>query len=223
MACRRPRAGAGLDRVRLTFEGCVTSRPRCASRRPALPDSADRAAARTSRGGAGPASDPRPRSRCAGSDPGTPHPRCRARRESQLAGSQQPDQPDRVATVGLDLVTRPFGIRPRRVHAHIDPALRDRPRGSTPTSIPRRRASPARANPVGPASYTATTAVAKPPKNPTSSSGAPSSWRTASSPESRSSTAAVSGRRAHQDRQATEPSSPWSAPSVCGCGPPREC
>ena len=45
------------------------------------------------------------------------------KRERQLPGREQPDQPLRVAPVGLDPVPRRARNRPRRDHPHIEPAL----------------------------------------------------------------------------------------------------
>jgi hypothetical protein len=56
----------------------------------------------------------------------------RHERERKLPGGQQPNQPHRVATVGLDTVTRPLRDRPRRRHSHVDPALTSRPRKPEP-------------------------------------------------------------------------------------------
>ena len=61
----------------------------------------------------------------------------RHEREPQLAGRQQPHQPDRVAPIGLDPITDALRDRPGRDDPHIDPTLLAA------------RASP---NPVGPAS-----------------------------------------------------------------------
>ena len=85
------------------------------------------------RDGGGRASDRRgrPRSRapghgsCSSSTLGT-----NAKR--QLAGRQQPRQAGRVATVGLDAVTRALRDRPRRHDLHVDPALPRRARQPEP-------------------------------------------------------------------------------------------
>jgi len=61
----------------------------------------------------------------------------RHERKPQLPGGQQPHHPERVTAVGLDPVARALGDRPRRRHAHVDPAL---------------AAGPREADPVGPAS-----------------------------------------------------------------------
>ena len=63
-------------------------------------------------------------------------------REPQLAGREQPRQPDRVPPIRLHVIGR---------------ALRDRPGRNNLERDPRSRAARANPKPVGPASYTACT------------------------------------------------------------------
>ena len=50
----------------------------------------------------------------------------RDRHQRQLAGCQQPREPDRVPLVGLDPIPRPPFRAPRRTHRHLDPPRRAR-------------------------------------------------------------------------------------------------